>query len=380
MQDRAASGEPRRPGYFTQPVLVVDPGRHTGRTRRAVYNAALAIAIATTAAGLPAMACAPTPLEAATRFLEARASCDFIAAWAMLATSERAGLGSRAHWTTSQGVDAIEQLDCHARVEDVAIEREDQERITIGYVVAQPVVVAEFQRLHFDAEVAPILERRRLENALTDLRLRLLQQNTWEPRTRFAANTTSVREGDGWCIDEGYAASTERRRQHEQQQVAARERREEEQRQKDRMNAEAAARGAAALPSVSIDAVEVGQTMLREPGVFAEVVNRSRETLRHVEVRIDLLDRDGLVVAERRFAPLLHLSTRASDTPPLPPGQRRAFAYRVDMPPSTWARRARVVVERVEADPTVEPRDPPSPPARPAAPAGQRPRQPAPPR
>jgi hypothetical protein len=335
----------------------------------------LILAITAATSAIPATACAPTPIEAATRFLNARAACDFVTAWAMLAATERAALGSRADWTSEQSADAIGQLDCHSRIEDIAIEREDRDRAMIDYVVARPVVAVEFQRLQIDARFAPFLEQRRLESALTDLKLRLLQQNQWEPRIRTAESIAVVREGGAWCAHDGYAEAAERQRQHERQQAAARERRDAEQRQKDRLNAEAAERGAAALPFISIDAVQVGDTALREPGVWAEIVNRSRETLRHVEVRIDLLDRDGLVVAERRFSAILHLSTRTSDTPPLPPGQRRRFGYRVDMPPSTWARRARIVVERVEADPTAPPRDPP-PPAPPRPQQGAR--QPAP--
>jgi hypothetical protein len=35
MEDRAAQAEALPPGFFDQPVLVVDPGRHTAPIRRA---------------------------------------------------------------------------------------------------------------------------------------------------------------------------------------------------------------------------------------------------------------------------------------------------------------------------------------------------------
>lgn len=311
-----------------------------------------------------ALACAPTPKEAAERFVRASEQCDFVAAWELLAATERAAVGSVADWTGAQAEEASRTLGCRARVENFAVGTVDGDSVAVTYVLAEPVVVSEFRHLLREREFADVSEWRRLDRAIFDARARLLAADNWEPRSRIVADVATVREGADWCIDAGEARRAAFRRAQRERSEAARLAREAGDRA-------ARERGEAALPLVSVDAVRVGESVLREAGVWGEVVNRSPETLRAVEIRVEYLDRDGLVIGQKTYSPILFLpslGSSARDHPPLPPGHRRPFGVRADDAPSTWARRVRVVVVRVEADPTIEPRGPPAP----ALPAGSR--------
>jgi hypothetical protein len=351
-------------------------------TRTSVRRRAVALAAAgvvATAAGA-ARACAPTPVAAAERYVQARARCDFVAAWDVLAPAERqAAQDDLAGWSQLEAEKATENLGCRHTVEGFELTEGGgpaDAKAVVRYVAAVPVVVQEFQRLLEDRERADVLAWRRLDAAILDARLRILQAGTWEPRARIALSIQAVRVDGAWCIDDRIAALAEWKKER----AAARERErtnDAERRRAEQEKAEALSRRAeAALPLVTAEAVRVGQSITNEPGVWAEILNRSRETLAEVEVRIDYLDTASAVVGQKTFAAILAPtgtdSTRFRTDRPLPPGQRRPFGVRAQDAPSTWARRARVTVVRVEVDPRVEPSEPAPAPAAAAAPA-QRP-------
>jgi hypothetical protein len=346
-------------------------------------NHVAAAVIATLAvAGSSALACAPTPQDAAERFLSARARCDFVATWTMLGASERAGLGDVARWTQTAAAEAAENLACRGMVEAVEVSGEDgsHRQVTVRYVLAEPIVVLEFRVLHAERRFAPLVEWTRLDRLIDDARARLLQNNNWEPRGRQAMTIRAVREGEGadaqWCIDGGLATRARLLAEHDARRRAENERMAEERRQRAELeaeqrrraqeeDAEARRRGEAALPQVTVAAVRVGDTTLRELAVWAEIVNGSRATLREVEVRVEYLDSAGQVIAQKSATPVLRIlgipPGARREHAPLPPGHRRPFGVRADDAPSTWARRVRVTVVRVEADPNFAPQDSPVP-------------------
>lgn len=309
---------------------------------------------------VPAVACAPTPLAAAESFAAARARCDFVAAWDLLAAKERAAHRSAAEWTQRSLATAAAELACREHVSAFGVREATQDRVTVTFTSAEPVAVIELRALLDDADRVSPLARRAIEDRIADTRARILQTAESGPMARGVRRLTAVREGDGWCIDEGEAERLTWLRARAEEARLEAERIEAERLEKERLDAAARARGAAALPLLSVEDVRVAETTLGGRGVFGEVVNMSRETLREIEVRIDYLDRDGLVAAEAFHTILVHGAARyRREDMLLPPGQRRRFGLRAQDPPSTWSGRVRVAVVRIEADPTVEPRDPP---------------------
>ncbi|HWT09135.1 MAG TPA: hypothetical protein VN329_08210, partial [Roseomonas sp.] len=119
--------------------------------------AGFAVIITGVAAGT-ALACAPSPEEAAERFLTAIARCDFVAAWDYLAPSERSAFRQGVvGWSDREAYDASERIGCRAIVERTEVEGgATGERAIVLYVLAEPVVVTEFRRLLNDREVARV--------------------------------------------------------------------------------------------------------------------------------------------------------------------------------------------------------------------------------
>ena len=326
-----------------------------------------------------ALACAPSPLEAGEAFLRAVTRCDFPAAWRMLAASERAAFdGGMAAWSQAQARKAAETFACRALVEDVQAESTpDPARVAVRYTLAEPAVVESFRRLLGERESAPVREWEALDRMIRDARGRMLLMDAWEPRIRSArvvmAEQQEGAEPHAWCVVAGYAAEAEADRAEIARMDAETARLDAEARQRDAaraqreaQNAEALRRGEAARHMIAAEAVRVGETVLREPGVWGEIVNRSPETLRAVRIRVHYLDAAGAVVGQREYSPILHVAdeiahVRRPEDAPLPPGQRRRFGVRAEDAPSTWSRRVRVEVIRVEADPTRPPAEAPAP-------------------
>jgi hypothetical protein len=354
--------------------------------RRARHGAAAIMAAVLALPSAAALACAPSPIEAGEGFLRAVTRCDFPAAWRMLAASERAAFpGGVAAWSQAQARKAADTFACRALVEDVHAEATpDASRVAVRFTLAEPAVVESFRRLLEEREIAPVREWEALDRMIRDARGRMLLVDAWEPRIRSVRVVMAERqegaEPPAWCVVAGYAAEAEADRAEIARMEAETARWDAEARQRDAERAqreaqdsEALRRGEAARPMIAVEAVRVGETVLREPGVWGEIVNRSPETLRAVRIRVDYLNAAGAVVGQREYSPILHLPAtahlRRPEDAPLPPGQRRRFGMRAEDAPTTWARRVRVEVIRAEVDPEQPPAEAQAPVA---APAGAR--------
>jgi hypothetical protein len=106
---------------------------------------------------------------------------------------------------------------------------------------------------------------------------------------------------------------------------------------------------AAYLRKVLVRKVEVGRSVLDEPGVFGEVKNTGDQTLKEVEITIFCLDSVGKAVFEKTYHPVLVSSLSFGDaSQPLRPGYSRQFGVKLDDAPSDWAKKVDVKVTKVQ--------------------------------
>jgi len=103
------------------------------------------------------------------------------------------------------------------------------------------------------------------------------------------------------------------------------------------------------LQFIKVNKVEVGQTVLQEPGVFGEVKNTGDRTLTKVEITIYFLDKQGQSVFEKQFpAVIVGSGSFMRDDKPLKPGYSQKFGVKADDAPSDWARTVTVKVTAVD--------------------------------
>ena len=103
------------------------------------------------------------------------------------------------------------------------------------------------------------------------------------------------------------------------------------------------------LQFVQVNKVEVGRTILEEPGVFGEVKNTGNRTLTRVEVTIYFLNKQGQPVYEKQFpAVLAGGGTFGRDDKPLKPGYSQKFGVKAEDAPSEWAKTVTVKVTDVD--------------------------------
>ncbi|HEX8459391.1 MAG TPA: hypothetical protein VF656_19015 [Pyrinomonadaceae bacterium] len=103
------------------------------------------------------------------------------------------------------------------------------------------------------------------------------------------------------------------------------------------------------LQFLQVNKVEIGRTILEEPGVFGEVKNTGNRTLNRVEITIYFLNRQGQPVFEKQFPAVLAGSgTFGRDDKPLKPGYSQKFGVKAEDAPSEWAKTVTVRVTDVE--------------------------------
>jgi uncharacterized membrane protein YidH (DUF202 family) len=106
---------------------------------------------------------------------------------------------------------------------------------------------------------------------------------------------------------------------------------------------------AAYISNVAVGKVEVGKTILDEPGVFGELKNNGDKVLNKVEITIYFLDAQGNPVSEKKYTPVNEGAQNfgMSDTSALKPRYSRKFGYKADEAPSDWSKKVRVEVSKV---------------------------------
>jgi hypothetical protein len=103
------------------------------------------------------------------------------------------------------------------------------------------------------------------------------------------------------------------------------------------------------LQFIQVNKVEVGRTILEEPGVFGEVKNTGNRTLTRVEITIYFLNKQGQPVFEKQFPAVLAGSgTFGRDDKPLKPGYSQKFGVKAEDAPSEWAKAVTVKVTDVD--------------------------------
>lgn len=103
------------------------------------------------------------------------------------------------------------------------------------------------------------------------------------------------------------------------------------------------------ISNVAVGKVEVGKTVLDEPGVFGELKNNGDRILAKVEITIYFLDAQGNPVSEKTYTPVNEGAQNfgMSDTSALKPRYARKFGYKADEAPSDWSKKVRVEVTKV---------------------------------
>jgi hypothetical protein len=103
------------------------------------------------------------------------------------------------------------------------------------------------------------------------------------------------------------------------------------------------------LQFIQVNKVEVGRTILEEPGIFGEVKNTGNRTLTRVEITIYFLNKQGQPVFEKQFPAVLAGSgTFGRDDKPLKPGYSQKFGVKAEDAPSEWAKAVTVKVTDVD--------------------------------
>lgn len=102
------------------------------------------------------------------------------------------------------------------------------------------------------------------------------------------------------------------------------------------------------LDQVVVRKVKVARTALGQTGVFGELKNTGKRTLKEVEITIYCLGADGKPVYEMKYHPVLVTELSFGDErEPLKPGYSRTFGVKMDDAPSDWNREVDVRVTSV---------------------------------
>ena len=101
--------------------------------------------------------------------------------------------------------------------------------------------------------------------------------------------------------------------------------------------------------NIEVRNVHTGKGILGDVGVFGEVKNKGDKTLRKVEITTYCLDREGKVVFEKDYTPvLISAYSFMGDNQPLKPNYSRQFGCKLNDAPSDWSGKVRVDVTDVE--------------------------------
>ncbi len=102
--------------------------------------------------------------------------------------------------------------------------------------------------------------------------------------------------------------------------------------------------------NIEVKNVKIGKSFLNETGVFGEIKNKGDKTLKEVEITTFCLDKEGKVVFEKNFHPVLvsEHSFSFREQKPLKPNYSQTFGYKLDDAPSEWSGKVRVEVTDLE--------------------------------
>lgn len=100
--------------------------------------------------------------------------------------------------------------------------------------------------------------------------------------------------------------------------------------------------------NVEVKNVSIGKSYFGEKGVFGEIKNKGDKSLKSVEITTYCLDKDGKVVFDKTYHPVLVSEYSFRNEGPLKPNYSRQFGCKLDDAPSDWSGKVRVEVTDVE--------------------------------
>lgn len=99
--------------------------------------------------------------------------------------------------------------------------------------------------------------------------------------------------------------------------------------------------------NIEVRGIHSGRSILGDMGVFGELKNKGDKALKEVEVTAYCLDKEGKVVSEKQYHPVLVSSYSFNNEGPLKANYSRQFGYKLE-PPSDWSGKVRVEVTDLE--------------------------------
>ncbi|RII26756.1 MAG: hypothetical protein CXR31_10135 [Geobacter sp.] len=104
------------------------------------------------------------------------------------------------------------------------------------------------------------------------------------------------------------------------------------------------------FPNIEVKGVNISKGYFGDVGVFGEVKNKGDKSLKSVEITTYCLDKDGKVVFEKPYHPVLisEYSFSMRDNGPLKPNYSRQFGCKLNDAPSDWSGKVRVEVTDLE--------------------------------
>lgn len=100
------------------------------------------------------------------------------------------------------------------------------------------------------------------------------------------------------------------------------------------------------FPNIEVKGVHIAKGYFGDTGVFGEVKNKGNKSLKSVEITTYCLDKEGKVVFEKTYHPVLvsEYSFTSRDNQPLKPNFSKTFGCKLDDAPSDWSGKVKVEV------------------------------------
>lgn len=100
---------------------------------------------------------------------------------------------------------------------------------------------------------------------------------------------------------------------------------------------------------IEVRNINVSRDVLGRLAVFGEIKNNGDKTLKEVEITFYCLDKNGKIVFEKEYHPVLVSEySFMDDNLPMKPNYSRRFGCRLDDAPSDWNKKVRAIVTDIE--------------------------------
>lgn len=87
----------------------------------------------------------------------------------------------------------------------------------------------------------------------------------------------------------------------------------------------------------------------QKKGVFGTIINHGKRTLTHVQITVYFLDKNGTIIGEKDFHPVLVSKYSTRDNKPLKPNYVKDFGYSIEgSAPSLWGGKVKAKISDIE--------------------------------